>query len=136
MSVAPNLSTGGLDVGSSDLLGLTISLTSSTLILALVAGLMPRIIGDEPNPVLGIRTKATMSSPAAWQLAHQVARPLLHRTVWVAVVGVTMQVMIGVVAGFGSVASAVAAPTVFLAVLIALIYSAVKGNAAAKSLRY
>lgn len=46
-----------------------------------------------------------------------------------------MQVMIGVVAGFGSVASAVASPAVFLAVLVGLIYAAVKGNAAAKSLR-
>ncbi|WP_458683415.1 SdpI family protein [Prescottella equi] len=96
---------------------------------------MPRIIGDEPNPVVGIRTKATMSSPAAWQLAHQVARPLLHRTVWTAIAGLSIQVVIGVVAGFGSVASAVAAPAVLLAVLIALIYAAIKGNAAAKSLR-
>ncbi|KDQ02800.1 hypothetical protein EN35_08295 [Rhodococcus qingshengii] len=48
---------------SPDLLGLTVSLTSSTLILAFVAGLMPRLVGDEPNPVVGIRTKATISSP-------------------------------------------------------------------------
>lgn len=135
MSVVLNLSTGGLGVGSSDLLGLTISLTSSTIVIAFVAGLMPRITGDEPNPVVGIRTKATMSSPAAWQLAHQVARPLLHRTVWTAIAGLSIQVMIGVVAGFGSVASAVAAPAVLLAVFIALIYAAIKGNAAAKSLR-
>ena len=117
------------------MLGLTISLTSSTLVVAFVAGLMPRLVGDEPNPVVGIRTKATMSSPAAWQLAHQVARPLLHRTVWTAIAGLSIQVMIGVVAGFGSVASAVAAPAVLLAVFIALIYAAIKGNAAAKSLR-
>jgi hypothetical protein len=39
------------------------------------------------------------------------------------------------VAGFGSVASAVAAPAALLAVLIALIYAAIKGNAAAKWIR-
>ena len=77
---------------SPDLLGLTVSLTSSTLILAFVAGLMPRLVGDEPNPVVGIRTKATISSPEAWQLAHRIAWPLLRRTAWTAVVGLYMQV--------------------------------------------
>ncbi|MCZ4278762.1 MAG: SdpI family protein [Rhodococcus sp. (in: high G+C Gram-positive bacteria)] len=120
---------------SSDLLGLTISLTPSTLLIAFVAGLMPRLVGDEPNSVVGIRTKATMSSPEAWQLAHQVARPFLRRTVWTAVAGLCMQVVIGVVAGFGSVASAVTATAVFLAVCIVLIYAGLKGNTAAKSLR-
>jgi uncharacterized membrane protein len=122
-------------VESSDLLGLTISLTPSTLLIAFVAGLMPRLVGDEPNSVVGIRTKATMSSPEAWQLAHQVARPFLRRTVWTAVAGLCMQVVIGVVAGFGSVASAVTATAVFLAVCIVLIYAGLKGNTAAKSLR-
>lgn len=117
------------------MLGLTISLTPSTLLIAFVAGLMPRLVGDEPNSVVGIRTKATMSSPEAWQLAHQVARPFLRRTVWTAVAGLCMQVVIGVVAGFGSVASAVTATAVFLAVCIVLIYAGLKGNTAAKSLR-
>lgn len=120
---------------SPDLLGLTVSLTSSTLILAFVAGLMPRLVGDEPNPVVGICTKATISSPEAWQLAHRIAWPLLRRTVWTAVVGLCMQVAIGVVTGFGSVVSAVASTVVFLAVLLVLLCAALKGNAAAKSLR-
>jgi len=122
-------------VESSDLLGLTISLTLSMLLIAFVAGLMPRLVGDEPNSVVGIRTKATTSSPEAWQLAHQVARPFLLRTVWTAVAGLCMQVVIGVVAGFGSVASAVTATAVFLAVCIVLIYAGLKGNTAAKSFR-
>ncbi|MDI9902634.1 SdpI family protein [Rhodococcus sp. IEGM 1409] len=120
---------------SPDLLGLTASLTSSTLIFAVVAGLMPRLVGDEPNPVVGIRTKATSSSPEAWQLAHQIAQPLLRRTVWTAVAGLCVQAAIGVVTGFGSVASAVASTVVCLAVLVAMLYAALKGNAAAKSLR-
>lgn len=117
------------------MLGLTASLTASTLVVAFVAGLMPRLVGDEPNPVMGIRTKATMSNPEAWRLAHQIAWPLLRRAVWVAVAGVCLQVVIGVVTGFGSVVSAVASVAVFLAVLIVLLYAAVKGDAAAKSLR-
>jgi uncharacterized membrane protein len=117
------------------LLGLTASLSSSTLVLAFVAGILPRVVGDEPNPVVGIRTKATISSPEAWQLAHRIAWPLLRRTVWTAVVGLCMQVAIGVVTGFGSVVSAVASTVVFLAVLLVLLCAALKGNAAAKSLR-
>ena len=113
---------------SPDLLGLTVSLTSSTLILAFVAGLMPRLVGDEPNPVVGIRTKATISSPEAWQLAHRIAWPLLRRTAWTAVVGLYMQVVIGVVTGFGSVVSAVASTVVFLAVLLVLLCAALKGK--------
>lgn len=46
-----------------------------------------------------------------------------------------MQVVIGVVTGFGSVVSAVASTVVFLAVLLVLLCAALKGNAAAKSLR-
>ncbi len=120
---------------SPDLLGLTVSLTSSTLILAFVAGLMPRLVGDEPNPVVGIRTKATIASPEAWQLAHQSAQPLLRRTMWTAVAGLCLQVAIGVVTGFGSVVSAVTSTVVFLAVLLVLLFAGVKGNAAAKSLQ-
>ena len=89
----------------------------------------------KPNPVVGIRTKATISSPEAWQLAHRIAWPLLRRTAWTAVVGLYMQVVIGVVTGFGSVVSAVASTVVFLAVLLVLLCAALKGNAAAKSLR-
>ncbi|WP_280763254.1 SdpI family protein [Prescottella agglutinans] len=120
--------------GTSDLLELTITMTSSTVIAAGVAGFMPHLIGDEPNPVVGIRTKATLSSPEAWQLAHQVAQPILRRTAWTAVVGMLVQVVIGVVTGFGSVASAVAAVVVCVTAFIVLIYAAFKGNAAAKAL--
>jgi len=110
-------------------------MTSSTLVVAFAAGLMPRLVGDQPNPVMGIRTKATLSSPEAWRLAHQVAQPLLRRTVWTAVAGLCIQLAIGVITGFGSVVSAVAAAVVFLVTLAVLLYSAVKGNNAAKSLR-
>lgn len=117
-----------------DLLGLTVSMAATTLLVAAVAGLLPRIVGDEPNPVVGIRTKATMSSPAAWQVAHNAARPYLVRTVWSAVVGLVVQASIGVAAGFGSVASAAVAVAVFVAVFVVLIYAALKGNAAAKDI--
>ncbi|WP_442240557.1 SdpI family protein [Rhodococcus sp. TAF43] len=119
---------------TSELLGLTISMTSSTLIAAGFAGLMPHLIGDEPNPVMGIRTKATMASHEAWQLAHQVAQPILRRTVWTAVAGLCIQVVIGFVTGFGSLPSAVAATVVCAAAFIVLIAAALKGNAAAKTL--
>ena len=33
-------------------------MTSTTLIYAVVAGLVSQLVGDEPNPVVGIRTKA------------------------------------------------------------------------------
>jgi uncharacterized membrane protein len=110
-------------------------MTASTLVVAFAAGLMPRLVGDQPNPLMGIRTKATLSSPEAWRLAHQVARPLLRRTVCTAVAGLCAQLAIGIITGFGSVVSAVAASVVFVAVLVVLLYSAVKGNNAAKSLR-
>ncbi|WP_458681635.1 SdpI family protein [Prescottella equi] len=119
---------------SSELLGLTASLTFSTLICAVVAWLMPRMVGDEPNPVVGIRTKATMSSPEAWQLAHQAAQPFLHRTVRTIVAGLCIQVVIGFVAGFDSVLSAVAAVVVCIAAFSVLIFAGLKGNAAAKSM--
>ncbi|QBJ94843.1 SdpI family protein [Rhodococcus sp. ABRD24] len=120
--------------GASELLELTITMTSTTLIAAGVAGLMPHLVGDEPNPVVGIRTKATQSSPEGWQLAHRVAQPILHRTVWTAVAGLCLQIGLGVVTGFGSVVSAVAAVVVCATAFIVLIYAGFKGNAAAKAL--
>ncbi|WP_458682617.1 SdpI family protein [Prescottella equi] len=119
--------------GASDLLGLTISMTSTTLILTGAAVLMPHLVGDEPNPVVGIRTRATQSSPEAWQLAHQVAGPILRRTVWTAVVGLCIQLVFGVVVGFGSVVSSVAAVTVCAVVFVVMIYAGFKANAAAKA---
>ena len=122
-------------MASSDLLGSTISLTTSTIVLAVVAGLLPRFVGDGPNSVVGIRTKATMSSIEAWHLAHRVARPYLRWTMWTAVAGLCIQVVIGVPADFGSLLSAIASFVVFLAVFLVLIFGALKGNSAAKSLR-
>ncbi|WP_305091383.1 SdpI family protein [Prescottella sp. R16] len=119
---------------TSDLLGLTISISSTTLLLAGVAGLMPRLVGDEPNAVAGIRTKATMSSAEAWRSAHRVAQPILRWTVWTGVAGLGIQTAIGLVAGFASVTSAVAAVIVCAATFIILIYAALKGNAAAKAM--
>ncbi|NKR26058.1 hypothetical protein GS485_20695 [Rhodococcus hoagii] len=120
--------------GTSDLLGLTASMTVTTLILAGAAGFMPRLVGDEPNPVVGIRTRATQSSPQAWRLAHLVAQPILRRTVWIAVVGLAIELVLGVVAGFGSAASAVTAVAVAVVVFLVLLYAGYRGNAAAKTL--
>ncbi|MDH6284695.1 SdpI family protein [Prescottella agglutinans] len=120
--------------GTSDLLELTITMMSTTLTAAGVAGLMPHLIGDEPNPVVGIRTKATLSSDEAWQLAHRVAQPILRRIVWTAVAGLCIQIIIGVVTGFGSVVSSVAAVVACATAFIVLIYAGFKGNAAAKAL--
>ncbi|CAM3120562.1 SdpI family protein [Prescottella defluvii] len=105
---------------ASELWGLTMTLTSTTLLLAAVAALIPGIVGDEPNPVVGIRTKATTSSPEAWQVAHRVARPFLRRTVGAAAVGLCIQISVGVLAGFGSVESTVAAAVVCVAAFVAL----------------
>lgn len=123
-------------VGASDLLGLTSSMTATTIIAIGVAGLMPRLVGDEPNPVVGIRTKATQSSPEAWQLAHRVAQPILRRTVWTALAGLGIQLVIGVATGFGSAASAAAAVAVCAATYVVVIYAGFKGNSAAKALGY
>jgi len=60
----------GWTVDGTDLLALTVTMNLSTLLGAGVAALMPRIAGDEPNPVVGIRTRATQASDEAWQLAH------------------------------------------------------------------
>ncbi|NKR39705.1 hypothetical protein GS490_06525 [Rhodococcus hoagii] len=120
--------------GTSDLLGLTASMTATTLILTGVASLMPRLVGDEPNPVVGIRTRATQSSPEAWQLAHRVAQPILRRTVWIAVAGLGIQLVLGVVTGFGSAASAATAMAVAVVVFIVVLYAGYRGNAAAKAL--
>lgn len=87
-------------------------------------------------PLSAYERSNDLEPPRAWQLAHRIAwPPLLRRTVWTAVVGLCMQVAIGVVTGFGSVVSAVASTVVFLAVLLVLLCAALKGNAAAKSLR-
>lgn len=135
MSVVPKSAGKGAElVDTQELLGLTIPLSAMTLLVAVAAGLLPRLVGDEPNLVVGIRTNATMSSPEAWQVAHDVARPFLHRTVWTAVAGLCIQVVIGVVVGFGSVVSAIAATLVCAAAFIVLIYASLKGNAAAKDL--
>ncbi|WP_458683467.1 SdpI family protein [Prescottella equi] len=120
---------------SYELLGLTASLTFSTLICAVVAGLMPRLVGDEPNPVVGIRTKATLSSPEAWQLAHQAALPFLRRTVRTILAGLCIQVVIGLGAGFDSLPSAMVAVVVCIAAFSILIFAGMKGNAAAKSMQ-
>ncbi|MBM4569174.1 hypothetical protein GS489_01305 [Rhodococcus hoagii] len=122
-------------MGASDLLGLTMSMTSTTFIVTGVAAAMPHMVGDEPNPVVGIRTRATQSSPEAWQLAHQVAQPLLRRAVWTAAAGLCIQIVIGVVAGFGSVESAVAAVAVCAASFVVVLYAGFKGDAAAKTVQ-
>lgn len=121
-------------MGATDFLSLTVSVTSSTLLCAGIAALMPRIVGDEPNPVVGIRTRSTQSSAEAWQLAHRVAQPILRGTVWTAAAGLCVQLVIGVLMGFGSGVSSVTAVIVAVSAFSVLIYAGVKGNAAAKAL--
>ncbi|OAH43236.1 hypothetical protein AYJ66_17035 [Dietzia cinnamea] len=119
---------------ATDSLILTVSVTSSTLLGGGIAAIMPRIVGDEPNAVVGIRTRATQSSDKAWQLAHQVSQPILRGTVWTAVVGLCIQLVTGVVTGFVSVASSFIAVAVALSTFSVLIYAGFKGDAAARSL--
>lgn len=120
---------------TADLLDLTFTLTMTTILLGGTAGLLPRLVGEEPNLLVGIRTKATTSSPEAWRLAHRVARPLLRRTMWTAVVGLLVQVAAGAVAGFGSMVSVVAAALTCVATFVVLIAAAVRGHTAARDLR-
>ncbi|WP_010542153.1 SdpI family protein [Dietzia alimentaria] len=113
---------------------LTVSVTSSTLLGGGIAAIMPRMVGDEPNAIVGIRTRATQSSDKAWQLAHQVSQPILRGTVCTAAVGLFIQLVTGVVTGFASVASSFAAVAVAVLTFSVLIYAGFKGDAAARSL--
>ncbi|MFI6823259.1 SdpI family protein [Micromonospora sp. NPDC050187] len=53
----------------------------------------------ERNGAVGIRTRDTQVSDAAWQAGHAAALPMVTRTVWVAVVAVVLAVATHVAAG-------------------------------------
>lgn len=114
------------------LLSLTVTMTVSTVVAAAVAWVMPIVAGEQANPVVGIRTKATLSSDKAWRLAHRVARPALRWTVWAAAIGLVMQLALGLVLRFDSIFSAALAVTVCVVAYSVLIYAGMIGNSAAK----
>ena len=112
---------------------MTVTMTSTTVLGALAGALLVRIAGDEPNPLIGIRTKATMASPAAWRVAHNTARPTIAVMIWVAVAGLCAQLAVGVAAGFDSAPSSVASTVVCAVVYVILIGAAIRGHRAAKA---
>lgn len=118
-----------------DLVGAVLGLSIGTITLVSVATLIAKFPGDEPNTVMGIRTKATMSSPEAWQRAHRVARPGLRRAAWIALAGFAVQLGIAIAVGVGTAASATAAAVVFAAVTVAILAAALTGNRAAREIQ-
>jgi uncharacterized membrane protein len=119
---------------SRDLIGLVLGLSIGTVMLVAVTSLIVRFPGDEPNSVMGIRTKATMSSPEAWQRSHQAARPGLRRATWVALAGIAVQV-VGITVGVGTAASAAVAVVVFAAVTALILAAALTGNKVAREIQ-
>lgn len=117
---------------SQELLGLTISLSGGTALLAFAVILVQRLVGDIPSAVVGIRTRATMSSPAAWQLAHRTAAPTFRRTMRMAFAGLAIQLVFGLWLGFGALASAVFSIILFVVVTAMLVHAALLGDRAAK----
>ncbi|NMM88941.1 hypothetical protein B2J88_32115 [Rhodococcus sp. SRB_17] len=120
----------GMD--SQEMFALTVSLSCGTALLAVAVVLVQRIVGDTPNELVGIRTRATMSSPAAWQLAHRTAEHALRRTQRIALAGLVLQFCIGLWLGFGALASAVFSIIVFVAATAMLVHAALLGDRAAK----
>ncbi|MDI9918342.1 SdpI family protein [Rhodococcus sp. IEGM 1379] len=117
---------------SQELSGLTLSMSGGTALLVVAVVLVQRIVSDTPSAVVGIRTRATMSSPAAWQLAHRTAEPALRRTQWIALAGLVFQLFIGLWLGFGAMASTVFSIIVFVVVTGMLVHAALLGDRAAK----
>lgn len=120
---------------SPDLVGAVLGLSIGTITLVAVASLIAKFPGDEPNSVMGIRTKATMSSPEAWQQAHQAARPGLRRATWIALAGFAVQLGIAITIGVGTAASATAAAVVFAAVTVAILAATLTGNRVAREIQ-
>ncbi|OYD70516.1 SdpI family protein [Rhodococcus sp. OK302] len=117
---------------SQELLGLTISLSGGTALLAVAVVLVQRIVGDTPNELVGIRTRATMSSPAAWQLAHRIAAPAFRRTMRMALAGLAIQLLMGLWWGFGTRASVLFSIILFVVVTGMLVHASLLGDRAAK----
>ena len=123
----------GMD--SQEMFALTISLSCGTALLVAAIVLVQRIVGDAPNELVGIRTRATMSSPAAWQLAHRIAAPAFRRTMRMALAGLAIQLLMGLWLGFGALASAVFSIILFVAVTAMLVHAALLGDRAAKRIQ-
>ncbi|NMM90895.1 hypothetical protein B2J88_42380 [Rhodococcus sp. SRB_17] len=121
-------------MSSTDLVGLVAGLSGGSVLLIALALAMPRVVGDEPNSLIGIRTAATTSTPEAWQVAHRAAVPYLRRTARVGGLGLCAQVVTALVWGPVSVGSAIAAAAVFAGVTIMLIDAARRGDRAARQL--
>lgn len=120
---------------SQELLGLTGSISFGTVLLAAAAILMQRIVGDTPNELVGIRTRATKSSPEAWQLAHRIAAPVLRNTLRMALAGFAIQLVLGLSLGFSSIASALFSIILFVVVTGMLVFAALLGDRAARRLQ-
>ncbi len=120
---------------SQELLGLTVSMSFGTASLAAAAILIQRVVGDTPNELVGIRTRATKSSPEAWQLAHRIAAPVLRSTFRIALIGLAIQLVVGLWLGFGAIASALFSIVLFVVVTGMLIRAALLGDRAANRLQ-
>ncbi|MFJ2744403.1 SdpI family protein [Streptomyces sp. NPDC087440] len=87
------------------------------------------------NAAIGIRTKATMASDAAWERGHAAAGPLLTATFRTAYVVGAVTVLVTLVVGSGGSPAVLAVPlTGFVAALGLLVAASVRANAAARDL--
>lgn len=118
-----------------------LALTGGALLLTLTAALIALMAGGDglpPNRAVGIRTRATRSSPQAWAAAHRAARPLLWRgaalgalLVLVAAVALVLHAR-GDGEGPAAAVALTAAVSGFVGVTAAVLWGGVRGQRAAR----
>ncbi|WP_328811772.1 SdpI family protein [Rhodococcus sp. NBC_00294] len=118
-----------------------ISLTLGVVLIGALAAFMRK--GYEnlgPNSAVGIRTKATKASPAAWRVGHEAASPFLMAAVITAVTVVVLTIGATIASALSDSTvtdhAAVAIPAIGLAVeVVILILATAQADKAAKSAR-
>ncbi|URM91147.1 SdpI family protein [Streptomyces sp. MRC013] len=92
--------------------------------------------GIQRNSVIGIRTKATMSSDSAWQAGHAAAAPMLTATFLTAYAMGVISSALGLTSTLGDAENPpvmVIAPGGLVVVLALLVIAAIKANSAARA---
>lgn len=108
------------------------------VVIAAVCGLlarMTRLHQLEPNGVIGLRTKATRSSPAAWQRGHDAARPWVLAAAGAAIGAGVIFVLVGALSGASTADEAVPTWSIlvgYVAVSAVVVAAGVVADRAAK----